>query len=355
VYFDLTDEQKAIREAVADLLRDKVSDRHALQQFNAGKLETALWEACMDQGLASILVPSEQGGLGMDMLTLSVVAETLARFAAPGPVTANALAAWAIATAGDAGQRAAWVPALMSGKSIAAFAFLEPGVKWLSDQWTLEGPSLSGVKECVEWGERADVLLVGLKGGQLAIVDAHALGVCVTPVSSLDRARPLAQVTFTASPCTLLGPASMGARVVDANLVLLAAEAYGASARAYEMAVEYAKNRTQFDRVIGRFQALKHQLANMAVDVEPCRSLYWYAAHAWDSLPEDRSRAAAMAKAHVTEIAVKTARAALEAHGGIGYTWEYPLHLYLKRAMYARNALGAPPLHRERMAALSEW
>jgi alkylation response protein AidB-like acyl-CoA dehydrogenase len=153
----------------------------------------------------------------------------------------------------------------------------------------------------------------------------------------------------------LLGSASLGARVVDASLVLLAAEAYGAAARAYEMAVEYAKNRTQFDRVIGRFQALKHQLANMAVDVEPCRSLCWYAAHAWDSLPEDRSRAAAMAKAHVTEIAVKTARAALEAHGGIGYTWEYPLHLYLKRAMYARNALGAPALHRERIAALSAW
>jgi alkylation response protein AidB-like acyl-CoA dehydrogenase len=147
----------------------------------------------------------------------------------------------------------------------------------------------------------------------------------------------------------------VAARLVDALLVLLSADACGAGLRAYRMAVEYANVRTQFGQVIGKFQALRHQLANMAVDMEPCRALYWYAAYAWDTIPQKQRRTAATAKAHITDMAVRSARAAVEAHGGIGYTWEYPLHLYLKRAMHSRLHMGSPALHRERMALLARW
>ena len=198
-------------------------------------------------------------------------------------------------------------------------------------------------------------MIVGLAEGKLGLVETGAAGVKIRTIDSLDRTRPIAEALFEEATCEALGGAQIADRLVDALLVLLSADACGAGRRAYTMAVEYAQTRTQFGQLIGSFQALKHQLANMAIDIEPCRPLYWYAAHAWDTLPDKRSRAAANAKAHVTEVAVKTARAAVEAHGGIGYTWEYPLHIYLKRAMYARTAMGLPTLHRERMAELAGW
>ena len=142
---------------------------------------------------------------------------------------------------------------------------------------------------------------------------------------------------------------------MDALYILSAADACGAGNRALAMAVAYANTRRQFDRLIGSFQGLKHQLADRVAEMEPVRYLVWYAAHAWDAIPEKRSYAASLAKAHASEVAVRTARAAVEAHGGIGYTWEYPLHIYLKRAMFNRIAFGLPMSHRARSAALAGW
>lgn len=355
MYFDLTDEQKAVRESLAGLLRDKLDERRLLQLFDSGKLDADLWQSLMDLGLGSILVPQQQGGLGLDLLTLAVVADTLGYHGVPAPVVSNALAAWLIACAGDESQRNRWVESLATGKVIGAFALLEPGGGWLQSDWTLAGPRISGAKTCVEWGADAGLLIVGMASGRLGLVETAAPGVQIRPFESLDRTRPLAEVTFDDVEATLLPDESVVGRLIDALLIVLAADACGAGVRAYGMAVEYAKERTQFGQIIGRFQAVKHQLSNMAIDMEPCRSLHWYAAHAWDALPDNRARAAATAKAHITEVAVKTARAAVEAHGGIGYTWEYPLHVFLKRAMFARVAMGAPPLHRERMALLAGW
>jgi alkylation response protein AidB-like acyl-CoA dehydrogenase len=137
--------------------------------------------------------------------------------------------------------------------------------------------------------------------------------------------------------------------------VLLAADAFGGAACCVDMAAAYALEREQFGTVIGRFQGLKHQRANMAVDVEPARGLYWYAAHAFDAVPADAQRMAALAKAHLGDRYLQAARDATEAHGGIGYTWEYPLHVWLKRAVFDRVYLGAPAEHRRRSAALAGW
>jgi alkylation response protein AidB-like acyl-CoA dehydrogenase len=309
----------------------------------------------MGLGLGGILVPTEQGGLGLDLLTLAVVAEALGHHGLPAPVVANALASWLIAGFAEAAVKDRWVSKLMSGEQIAAFALHESGRGWLEEDWTLQGPALQGAKQYVEWGAIADVFVVGLKGGRLGIVDARAPGVKIERCEALDRSRPLASLQFDDTEVVELRDETAAIRLVDAILVMLAADACGAGLRAYQMAVEYAKNRSQFGQIIGRFQSLKHQLANMAVDIEPCRPLCWYAAHAWDSIPDKRRRIAATAKAHVTDVAVKTARAAVEAHGGIGYTWEYPLHLYLKRAMHSRTSMGGPSLHRERMAQMADW
>ena len=141
----------------------------------------------------------------------------------------------------------------------------------------------------------------------------------------------------------------------DAGLVLLAADAFGGAQRLLEMAVEYAKTRQQFGVTIGSFQGLKHQLANLAVEIEPARGLYWYAAHAFDHVREESERTAALAKAHLTDVYMQAARDSVEAHGGIGFTWECDVQIYFKRAMFDRAFFGTPATHRERAAALAGW
>jgi alkylation response protein AidB-like acyl-CoA dehydrogenase len=142
----------------------------------------------------------------------------------------------------------------------------------------------------------------------------------------------------------------------DAALVLLAADAFGAAHRLIRMTVDYCKTRQQFGQPIAQFQALKHQLANMAVEVDPTRGLWWYAAHAFDhESPERAARAAALAKSHVTDRAMQAARDAVECHGGIGFTWECDVQLWFKRILFDRQWLGTPEQHRERIAQLNGW
>ena len=143
--------------------------------------------------------------------------------------------------------------------------------------------------------------------------------------------------------------------VMLCGLVLLAADAYGGAARLVEMAVDYAGTREQFGVTIGHFQALKHQLSNMITVVEPTRYLYWYAAHAFDHVPDDAERAAAIAKAHAAETYMQVSRDTVEAYGGIGFTWECDVQIYFKRAMFDRAFLGTPAVHRERAAVLAGW
>lgn len=356
MYFDLTDDQKAIRDSVESLLADHLSDDRLVPGFDAGALDRALWEKLAALGLGGVLVPEAQGGLGLDLLMLAVVAEALGSAGAAVPATTNALAAWLIATAGDEGQCERWLIPLMEGRAIAAFALAEAGSGWQPGDWTLSGAKLEGAKAFVDWGAEADLLIVGLDGGRLALVEAAGEEVSRTSIDPVDRNHPFATIAFSGAVAEPLSTDDETvAKLRDALLVLLAADACGAGRRALAMAVDYAKVRTQFDRLIGSFQGLKHQLANMTAEMEPCRQLYWFAAHAWDRIPAKRSYAAAMAKAHVGDVAVATARRAVEAHGGIGYTWEYPLHIFLKRAMHDRAALGLPALHRARAAELLGW
>jgi alkylation response protein AidB-like acyl-CoA dehydrogenase len=184
-------------------------------------------------------------------------------------------------------------------------------------------------------------------------VEAGA-GVRVAPEPTLDRGRPLATLAFDGAPGEVL--ARGGAeRLIDAASVLLAADAFGAAHQLVRMTAAYVSTRQQFGQPLAQFQAVKHQLASMALEVDPTRGLWWYAAHAFDQAPAEAPRAAALAKAHITDRAQQIARDAVEAHGGIGFTWECDVHLWFKRVMFDRLWLGAPELHRERYAALEGW
>jgi alkylation response protein AidB-like acyl-CoA dehydrogenase len=356
--FGLSDEQRLLQHTVEGFL-DKENDPTRLRaRFDAEEaFDEAFWRGLAELGLAGLVIPEAHGGAGLALLDAALVAETLGRSAAPGPFLGHTLASLALALGGSAEQQRRWLPRLATGDAVATVAFAEPGGAWQPEEWRLgAGATLSGAKEHVPNAARADLLVVGVAGGRLALVERTGGGLVIEPFPGVDRTRRLDAVRFEGARAEELpGGAPAALRVRDAGLVLLAADAFGGASRLVEMTVAYAKTREQFGVTIGHFQALKHQLANMALDVEPGRALHWYAAHAFDQAPDDAPRTAALAKAHLSDRFLQGARDAVEAHGGIGYTWECDVQIWFKRAIFDRAFLGSPAVHRERAARLAGW
>ena len=355
MHFDLTDDQKALREVLVSMFEKRFGGAQGVEAVADTALDRELWGEVSELGLAGILVAEEHGGLGMGLLTLSVVAEVLGTFAVPAPVVANALAAWTISATGSDALREKWLGRLLGGDAIAAFALSEEAGS-MPGQWSRGTAPPTGRKTGVERAAEADLFIVGLAGGGLGVVEAGAPGVAVDTFEPLDRTRPVADVTFSGAAVeSLAADAAFVSKLIDAMLITLAADGLGAAFAIQSRAIGYAKERKQYGHLIGSFQAMKHQLADMSVEIEPARPLYWYAAHAWDTDRPDAHRVAAVVKAHIGEVSVNVCRAAVEAFGGIGYTWEFPAHLFLKRAMAGRTMLGTPAVHRERAAQLAGW
>ena len=357
--FLLSSEQLEIQGAIGRYLDEQCPPTRLHELFDAplGASDPALWRGLVALGVTGLALPEQYGGMGMELLDLALVAEVLGAHAAPTPFLGHVLASLAISLAGSEAQKARWLPGLADGTLSATIALAEVEDNWQPEQWTiLHGATLSGKKHYVMNAAEASLIVVGLAGGKLGVVHAGAAGLSLTVHDGIDRTRPSCALTFDNTPVELLaGGAAESNRLRDAALVLLAADAFGGASRCVAMSVEYAKLRRQFGVPIGQFQALKHQLAEMAVDIEPARALYWYAAHAWDRLPEKSARSAAQAKAHLADRYVHVARRAVEAHGGIGYTWEFDMQIFLKRAMFDFAFLGAPASHRVRAAELAGW
>jgi alkylation response protein AidB-like acyl-CoA dehydrogenase len=279
--------------------------------------------------LGGLTLPESYGGSGLGLIDAALAMEILGAHAVPGPIMGHILAGIAIAQSGDEALKQKFLPKLAAGEIVGAIAF--------------DGPLIA----CAD---RADVIVVHSEQSLRLIERAAAQ---ITSLPSSDLTRRVSQFSFGHSEH--IGGAPAAQRFFDAALVMVSADALGGAQTMLDMSVEYAKTREQFGVVIGQFQALKHQLANMALEVEPSRALVWYAAYAWDSELPDATRSAALTKAHLTDRFVSVARAAVQAHGGIGYTWEYDLQLWFKRSLFDRAYLGAPSWHRERAAALAGW
>ena len=357
--FLLSPEQLEIQSSIARFLDAECPSTRLHELFDAPvpAADPLIWQGLVDLGVTALALPEQYGGMGLELVDLALVAEVLGSRAAPTPFLGHVLASLAINLAGSEEQKQRWLPALADGSLSATIALAEDGEAWQPDQWRIAAaPAITGSKQFVTHALQADLFVIGLAGGRLAVVDAGATGLCIAPQDVVDRTRPAASIVFNSTPAELLhGDAAAVERLRDAALVLLAADAYGGASRCVEMAVEYAKLRRQFGVVIGQFQGLKHQLADLACDIEPARGLYWYAAHAWDRLPEQSARSAAQAKAHLADRYLHIARRTVEAHGGIGYTWEFDVQIFLKRAMFDYAWLGAPASHRARAAALAGW
>ncbi len=355
--FSLTEEQELLQDTVRSFVERECPAKLVRQSFDGERSgEAALWQGLVDMGVAGLVVPEIHGGAGLELLELALVSEELGRGAVPVPFLGHALATLAIALGGSAAQKQRWLPQLAGGEARATVAFAEAGGAWLPEQWRtrVEHERVTGTKEFAPDASGAALVVVGTAGGDLAMLETHGAGVRWSPGETLDRGRPLSRLDLTAVPCELLA-AGTAARVVDAGLVLLAADAFGAAHRLVRMTAEYVQTRQQFGQSLASFQAVKHQLADMALEVDPTRGLWWYAAHAFDHDRANSPRAAALAKAHITERAQEAARDAVEVHGGIGFTWECDVQIWFKRVMFDRLWLGAPALHRERVAQLGGW
>ncbi len=366
--FDLSDDQRLLEETIDRFLAAESPMTRVRELFDGDEgFDPLVWKGLGEMGVLGLHLPEDVGGAGLDLLELSVVAESMGRHATPGPFFEHALATMAIDRGGSDAQRERWLPRLATGDLRATFAISEGGAEkeaangangsWCPEQWRLgDGATLSGEKRFVPHATGADLVVVGLGGGGIGLVEADAPGLTIERVEGLDRTRRVDSVQFDRTPYDPLPRGAEVARqVLDAGLVLLAADAHGGGMACVDASVEYAKTREQFGVKIGSFQALKHQLADMAVEIHPTRGLVWYAAHAFDHLPEEASASAANAKAHLTDRFVDVARATVEAHGGIGYTWECDVQFWFKRALFDWAMLGDPNLHRRRTADLLGW
>ncbi|MGZ3375001.1 MAG: acyl-CoA dehydrogenase family protein [Phenylobacterium sp.] len=353
--FALTQDQRMMQESLVRTLADASSLDRA-RKF-AGDLSDKggdIWQALADFGLAGIVVPEEHGGLGLTLLDAALASEALGAAVAPVPFRGVVLGPLALLRGGTTEQQAEWLPKLASGAVMAAACISEPiaGARDGAGVTAKDG-RLTGKALFVPGGLAADLLIVADAGGGLHLVHGDADGLTRSLMPGIDETRRLAELAFdgvAAEP--LSGGPDLLAALRDAGWVLVAADSLGAAQVMLDKAVAYAKERRQFDRVIGSFQAVKHMCAEMAAELEPCRSLVWYAAYAFDSSPGEASLMAAHAKALTSEVGRFVARTATEVHGGMGITDLLGLHFWFKRLGLNRQLLGGPERVREIAARL---
>ena len=357
--FALTTDQKMMQESLARTLAD-ASPLDRVRRFAGDLSDTGadVWRALAEFGLAGIVIPEEHGGLGLTLLDAALASEALGAAVAPVAFLGVVLGPIALLRGGTAQQQARWLPKLAAGEALAAVAISEliagardgAGVR-------ASGGKLTGKALFVPGGMAADLLIVADSGGGLHLVRGDAGGMSRTLMPGLDETRRLAELTFAETPAEPLsgGPELLPA-LRDAGWVLIAADSLGAGQAMLDKAVAYAKERRQFGRVIGSFQAVKHMCAEMAAELEPCRALVWYAAYAFDGAPPnapgEASLMAAHAKALTSEVGRLVARTATEVHGGMGITDLLGLHFWFKRLGLNRQLLGGPERVREIAARL---
>ncbi len=347
--FSLSADQRALQDSVARVLGD-LCPLSRVRRFAEGDelIARDVWEGLSALGVPAIMVREAQGGLGLTLLDAALVSEILGAHAAPAPFLGGALAAVAL------GESAP--PGLASGSLIAAVALSE-AVAGARDGagLTARGETLGGASLFVIDGAAAGLIVAATRDGGMVSIDGAAPGVSWTTMPTIDRTRKVAEMRCEGVPCARVGGGNVDAlgRVRDAAYVLLAADMLGASQTMLDRAVAYAKERVQFGRAVGSFQAVKHLCAEMAGKLEPCRALVWYAAHAWDQGLDDAPLAAAHAKAHLSEVSRFVARTATEVHGGMGFTDLLGLHYWFKRVGLDRQLLGGPEHIRRHAAALS--
>ena len=348
--FAFTDEQAMIGETVRGFFGENATSEQTRKAMAGDGFDRALWTAfATELGLTGIALPEEHGGAGLGMVELALVAEAAGAQVAALPLLGHVMLGQALARGGSDAQKAEWLPRIAGGELIATVAWFAVG----GDQAVTEnGGALSGELKYLPHGAVADVLLV-LAGDDAYVVDMKGSGVSVTPHVTMDQTRPLATVSLANAPAQKLadGKAAVAAALA-AGWIALSAEALGGAQAALDRTVAYSKERVQFGRQIGSFQAYKHRLADMMIEIEQARSAVWWAACAADEGSDEATLAIHSAKSFCADTYFMCAGNMIQLHGGIGFTWEHDAHLFFKRARATQTALGNGSWHREQIATL---
>jgi alkylation response protein AidB-like acyl-CoA dehydrogenase len=363
VQFALTDEQKALQDTVRDYLADRFGPAQVREVFEdpegPGDPET-LWQACGEQGWLAVTVPEEHDGLGLGLLDAAVLVRAWGAGTVPGPFPGTLLGGEAIRLAGSAAQAAEHLPRLGAGELRLAPALRRAGGAWAPEGVgvRVEGDRLSGGAAQVDYAHTADLLVVAALDGageaSLWLVDPAAEGVTVERTPVLDRTTRQADVTLDGATGERLenGSSAVLVELLDRGAVLAAADLSGIARHALDETVAYDKDRVQFGRPVGSFQAIKHHLADLHVAVTMAEHAALYAAHALDERRDDARLMVSVAKAKCSDAARDATAAMIQYHGGIGYTWEHDAHFSFKRAKRLEYAFGDAVAHRERIARL---
>ena len=352
----LTEQQQLVQSSFHDFLASECPPARVRTAYDTDRtFDEDLWKEFGQLGFTGTCIPADRGGSGLGLMEAALVSEELGRHAAPLFLEGHTLAGLAIALGGSQSQKKRLLPGLAAGERIGSVALSSNGNGTGWCDWHVEpgGGNTTSV-EVVPLGDVADVLVIGCANGRLGVLETKRANVNVSNVNGIDRSRSIFEVAFDEAAVEALSDLP-GEALGNALLVLLAADAFGATERLLELTVEYAKTREQFGQPIAGFQAVKHQLAEYALAAVTARGLFWKAAGEFDEQPQSAAKSASMAKAHITDQAMRIARGAVELHGGIGFTWEADVQLYFKRALFDRTYLGTPRMHRERSAQLSGW
>ena len=354
--FAFSEEQEELRSIVRQFLEAKSSETAVREQMETEQgYDPEVWSQMAEQlGLQSLTIPEEFGGQGFGYVELIVVLEEMGRALLCAPYFSSVvLAANTVLQSGDDAAKQAILPGIASGETIATLALTEPNGRWD------EGGSwkINGTKSFVIDGATANLILVAARtaaGVSLFSVAGDAAGLTRTSLATMDQTRKQAKLEFAGVEGTLIGTDGAGwdtiSTVLDLAAVGLAAEQVGGAQMCLDMAVQYAKDRVQFGRPIGSFQAIKHKCADMLLEVESAKSAAYYAGWCASELNDELPAVASLAKAYCSDAYFHAASENIQIHGGIGFTWEHPAHLYFKRAKSSELLFGDPTYHRELLA-----
>ncbi|HEX6153013.1 MAG TPA: acyl-CoA dehydrogenase family protein [Solirubrobacterales bacterium] len=361
MYFDLTDEQQAIKSTAHDFLASRFkSERIREIAASENGFDESGWKEMAELGWAGLALPEEWGGQGLGIVELAILFEEMGYALAPSPLLSNTIVGLALNAGGSDEQKERYLRQLADGELRGAPALIDAGGTGEPMKFSMaadssgDGVVLNGEKTLVLDAGSADFFLVATADGRRHIVEKDAEGVTVTAEESIDPTRRLSSVRFDG--VQVVPEASLPGRAEDyppvflRACVALAAESTGLAQRALEMSVEYAKDRQQFGRPIGAYQAVSHRCAQMLLETENSRSAVYGAAWAADAEPESLPLAASMAKAYASDAGWRVPDAAIQVHGGIGFTWEHDLHFFLKRGRSNAAMFGDAKWHRERVA-----
>ena len=359
MYFGLSEEQQFFKDNVNKFLNDHASLDIVKKIIDNNDLDikNEIANGILNLGINSLLVPEKYGGLGLDLLFAAAVSQSLGENVAPFSFAGSyVMAPIALSLGGNEDQKNKYLNSIVNNKMKFAVGFAEYIAARNNFGFLFENNTVSGKSIFVLDVENSTHLLIADEAGQIGVININDKNIKLTELTTVDKTRTYFEIQFEKALVDILEETKSNinavTRSIDAGRIVLAADSLGASEALLTKAVEYSKERKQFGRAIGSFQAIKHMCAEMAADLEPCYSLVWHAAHCFDNIPDESRLMSCHAKSHVSDVSKVIAKKATEVHGGMGFTDLMGIHYWFKRIGVNRQNLGSPETIREEAAKI---